>query len=400
MPPRSGHALLRLAASASLLLACTTTPSGSEATSAASGSTSVAATDATAATEASTHATGAAATGTSDASAATEATAATGTTGEPLIPGDDAQIPIFDAEHIYFGGENHRQADVAVTLPSGGEFDQITLNLALGCPNSLCDHWDRYGTIGVVRWPGAEDEGYVEIARFITAYRLPASWALDLTELAPLLRGDVTFRVFIDTWVGPGSDQGEGWLVNASLDYHGGIASPRPLEVIPLWYTSFGSGDPQKPLEDQLSEATFAAVAGADRYHLRTHITGHGFGNTLNCAEFCPREHAYLLNDKDASVKTIWRDDCQETAVQDQYGTWKYPRAGWCPGADVIPWTIDISDQVQAGDNKVRYLTDEYENSCRPDLGVCAGCTAGATCDDGHGQPYYYMSALLIALAD
>ena len=40
-----------------------------------------------------------------------------------------------------------------------------------------------------------------------------ASWDLDVTDLRPLLTGDVTMRAFIDTWVGPGSQYGAGWLL-------------------------------------------------------------------------------------------------------------------------------------------------------------------------------------------
>ncbi|HFE45307.1 MAG TPA: hypothetical protein ENJ18_07400 [Nannocystis exedens] len=318
--------------------------------------------------------------------------------GEMLQPGEDAQVQIFADEHVYFGDENRRQIDVEVALPASGEYDEITLDFALNCPNGLCDHWDRYGTIGVVRWPGAEDEGYVEIARFITAYRLPAAWTLDMTDLRPLLKGDTTIRVFIDTWVGPGSDQGEGWLVDASLNFHGGIPSPRAIEVYPLWYQSFSYGDPMNPVNSQVLSQSFTPPADATSFQLRSHITGHGFGNVDNCAEFCPRVHGYQLNGEGGYAKTIWRDDCPETAVPDQFGTWKFPRAGWCPGADVRPWLIDATETVNPGmENTVVYAVDDYENSCRPDADPCVGCVGGASCDDGHSLPYYYLSALMIA---
>ena len=376
---------------AALLLACTSEPADESATASATASNSGTTGDATTSTTTATEVTSTAAT---DASA----TAATSSTGDPLVLGDDALIPVFEGEHVYFGDVNRRQVDVTVDLPEDGEYDAITLSFALDCPNGLCDHWDRYGTFGVVRWPGAEDEGYVELTRFITAYRLPASWELDLTDLRPLLKGETTLRVFIDTWVGPGHAQGDGWLVDASLDFHGGVPSPRAIDVQPLWYQSFAYGDPMSPVDQQVLAQSFTPPAEASAFAVRSHVTGHGFGNLDNCAEFCPRSHGYQLNGAGGYARTVWRDNCTETAVPDQLGTWTYPRAGWCPGADVIPWTFDVTADVTPGaENTILYAVDDYENTCRPESAQCMGCSPGVTCDDGHSLPYYYMSAVLIA---
>ncbi len=329
--------------------------------------------------------------------ASSTAAAESTTTGADVLPGVDAEIPLFVGEHIYFGDENHRQADVQVSLPVDGAYAKITLDLALGCPDGLCDHWDRYGTIGVVQDPGTDHERFIEVARFITAYRLPAQWSLDVTDLRPLLAGDLTFRVFIDTWVGPGHPQGNGWLVDARLVYEGGVPSPRPIAVLPLWYQTFDAGDATKPVAEQVPVLEIAAPSQATSFRLRTHITGHGFGNTDNCAEFCPKTHGFMVGD-DPYVTTIWRDDCFETAVPDQLGTWTFPRAGWCPGADVIPWEVDLTPSLVPGlSTPITYALATYENTCRPGLDTCVGCNAGATCDDGHSLPFYYLSSLVIA---
>lgn len=390
MRSTSSHAALSSTAPlvALLLFACEPTPSASTSES----------TNPTSDTDQTSASTSTSTSGPSTSSTATNTTESESSGGEVLQPGDDALVQIFVGEHVYFGEENRRQIDVDVALPASGEYDEITLDFALNCPNGLCDHWDRYGTIGVVRWPGAEDEGYVELARFITAYRLPAAWTLDMTDLRPLLKGDTTIRVFIDTWVGPGHEQGEGWLVDASLNFHGGIPSPRAIEVYPLWYQSFSYGDPNNTVDSQVPSQSFTPPADATSFKLRSHITGHGFGNVDNCAEFCARAHGYQLNGGGGYTKTVWRDDCPETAVPDQLGTWKFPRAGWCPGADVVPWLIDATETVLPGvENTVVYAVDEFENSCRPGADPCVGCVGGTSCDDGHGLPYYYLSALMIA---
>jgi hypothetical protein len=83
--------------------------------------------------------------------------------------------------------------------------------------------------------------------------------------------------------------------------------------------------------------------------------------------------------------------------VPDQPGTWKFARAGWCPGATVEPW----GERLAVGDAPVdvRYRMEVYENTCRPDADDCSGCTLGETCgyDGGlHTAPRVRVSGLAI----
>ena len=79
--------------------------------------------------------------------------------------------------------------------------------------------------------------------------------------------------------------------------------------------------------------------------------------------------------------RDVWREDCSETLTEGtQQGTWRYSRAGWCPGAQVFPWDTDVTSAVSgAAEVDVSYRLEDFEW-----LG------------DGD-QPYYYMSAVLIA---
>ena len=53
--------------------------------------------------------------------------------------------------------------------------------------------------------------------------------------------------------------------------------------------------------------------------------------------------------------------------MPNQYGTWVYGRAGWCPGQDVEYNRIDITDQSDIGTNELSYRGlyqgEEYEPS-------------------------------------
>jgi hypothetical protein len=140
--------------------------------------------------------------------------------------------------------------------------------------------------------------------------------------------------------------------------------------------------------------------AGAVELH--SFITGHGQGNLDNCAEFCAKTHSYVVGGKSFD-RRIWREDCASNPVQPQGGTWKYPRAGWCPGSMAQPWVEDISSAAAAGTAvSIAYAPEPYENTCRPDSLACAGCIAGVSCpydDSGHTAPSYAQSALLVVYA-
>lgn len=316
--------------------------------------------------------------------------------------GADVTVDGFVKKPVYFTGtDNQRVVDAEATFPKTGAYAQIILHLSLECPSGKCDAWDRFATLGVVTQKGdkPENDTVLELARFITPYGVGAAWDLDVTDLRPVLRGPLTLRTFIDTWVGPGSAYGNGWLVSASFEMKGGVPEKEAVAVLPIWTMHSGVyGDPSKPLTGSFPEQKPTLPAGATSFAVRALITGHGQGNLENCAEFCPRDHTITVGTTPHKEK-IWRTDCATTAAPGQKGTYKLSRAGWCPGADVRPWVFDVTADV-AGGAKFSYDAATYVNSCRPDAATCEGCSLGTDCkyDGGnHTEPAYFVSAVLIA---
>ncbi|MEM6989900.1 MAG: peptide-N-glycosidase F-related protein [Myxococcota bacterium] len=351
---------------------------------------------------------------TAAATMATESSGATSTAaadedstggGASVEPGPDASVAAFEAAHVFWlgwdDGQNMRALDVDVVFPDPDlAYTSATLHLGLSCPDGACDWWDRKGSIGVVEGAGTDDERLIEIARFVTPYRVGGEWALDVTPLRPLLSGPRTLRVTIDTWVGPGHPNGNGWLVDARVDFVGGVPDERPIEVHPLWpLSNIALGDPATALQEQVPEATVALPTSASRLVLWSVISGHGQGNADNCAEFCPLAHGYDVGGTTVQ-RTVWRDDCGDNPIDTQQGTWTLARAGWCPGDFVAPWVQDVSAALaQRGELTTRYEIQDYVNTCRPDAPVCEGCALGTGCeyDDGnHTPPSLQMSAALI----
>lgn len=329
---------------------------------------------------------------------------ATEDAGPAPVIGTNQTVVALEAAHVFWSGweegQNAREVLSTVTMPPLEEqYERITMNFRLSCPDGACDPWDRLGSFGIVPDPDAEEPSYIELSRFITPYGVGYNWSADVTDLRPLLTGDVTFRVFIDTWVGPGSQFGNGWEVDASFSFIGGEPERPVLDVVPVWpMTRIVYGDPARPVADQLPTQSVTVPEGASALALRTFITGHGQGNAQNCAEFCPQNHTFTVSGTD-HTRNVWRDDCETTSAPNQQGTFQYPRAGWCPGDITHDWTIDLG--APAGDTlDVTYAVDPYENTCRPDAPVCEGCALGNDCewnDSNHTEPNYQMSALLIA---
>lgn len=322
-----------------------------------------------------------------------------------FTPGSDALVPLVQDAHVFWlgwdEGQNQREIDVEVDLPEPGfTYDAVTLTLRLSCPEGGCDWWDRKGSLGVLADPGAEDSPVWELVRFMTPYRVGGTWSLDVTPLQPLLQGHQTLRIYIDTWVGPGHANGDGWLVDAQLEYVGGVPDEVPTRVVPLWPgRELTLGDPMNPLADQLGPIALETPPETSKVELWSVITGHGQGNLDNCAEFCQLAHGFLVGDSPVQ-RTIWRDDCDQNPIQGQQGTWTLPRAGWCPGDVVQPWREDVTPHASPGTTvQVQYAAEDYENSCRPDAPVCTGCALGTGCEyDGgnHTPPTVFVSSAAI----
>jgi hypothetical protein len=298
--------------------------------------------------------------------------------------GQDQTVSAFQSRHVYFKGDadNQRIVKQSVDFPASLQlFSQITLKLSLRCPSPSCDAWDRLGALSLT----LDDGRKLELARFITPYGVGVTWSVDVTELAPVLVGRREVEVFIDTWVGPGHSQGAGWLVDASFEFKGGRPSAVPLAVLPVFEAqSVDYGDPAKASDQRRSITLPPGSFGQAK--LRTFITGHGQGNTENCAEFCPKTHTLQVQEQKFS-KQIWRDDCSRTQTDGrQAGTWTTSRAGWCPGATVTPWeqAITLGGQTL----EISYTPESYVNDRRTGYD-----------DGGHTAPYYRLSAALILFA-
>ncbi len=287
---------------------------------------------------------------------------------------DVVEVEALDSVHQYFGDDDRRTVEEEVSFPEG-TWEQVGLVLELDCPEgAICDHWDRAGSLELVLDPDDEESEVVEVLRHITPYRMGMCQFVDVTAMGGLLEGERAIRSFIDTWVGPGHQEGAGWEVSARFFFFPGVEET-PSEVINIWERhsiTVGEVDEGERVEDQVESLEFELPQEFERVEAHLTTTGHSFGNTHNCAEFCQMRHDLEINGESFAINP-WRDDCADNPVSPQAGTWEHNRNGWCPGAVSMGDGIDITAHVDRGSNALDFdilLADgqAYDNQSPADL--------------------------------
>lgn len=283
-------------------------------------------------------------------------------------------VQTMDEIVIEYNTENSRNFYGTYALPQHiGSYDQITANLLVECPSSTgdCDNWDRRAFIDVK----GPDGNWIEIIRYITPYGVGCSHAIDLTDYASLLQGEVEFRMFIDTW-GTG-----GWQISLDLTYNQGTPQYLYSNVEELWDGNWELGNPTNLQPVDIANYTFDSNIVSS--HLRLSNTGHGWGtnNSQNAAEFYEATNFIDIDGIEYYEQHLWNNcDPNPDSCTGQQGTWYFSRAGWCPGAIAHPNIVDLTSEINKGTVDFSYRFDPtYEDFCHPDN---PNCITGVTCDD------------------
>ncbi len=309
------------------------------------------------------------------------------------------EFTIFERTH-YTGGWA-ASIDGTIDIPEDlSNYNKLEVELLRGCPNADmnyddagCDDYDR---IARLYFCDSDGSNCYEIAKWITPFdRQPHS----LTNITPFLS---SFK----------SSEGEnkilrfqesGWpnsLLTLRLRfYEGDTSTGTPQEIYPLWN---GTVQFNPDYDENRPVNVFSVPNNATKVEFVSYITGHGWGSSgcFNCCEFCNTRHIFSVNggvyefnqefpDASSSNHCMNPNTIQSTGViPNQYGTWGYGRAGWCPGRDVEPYTMDITNYVAIGDENVM----DY-NACRV-LGN--SCVAPPTCAGDGYCPEIAMSSYII----
>lgn len=310
------------------------------------------------------------------------------------------EVTIWDGELIGSGWSSTKKRKT-VTLPSAKEmekFDTVELDFAQHCSandDTSCPDWDRETNIYVCGAPNTDLPGEVTpctakkakqecactaadgapakgqrtcneagtgfgacvcpcsalFARHISSYKRQARWVTDLSPLLPMLAkgGKTTFAYHsVDKW-----------KLTGKLRLSNRKKPTKAVKLVRLFtgkqFNEKYNGE-QKPVEVEVPKT-------AKKVRFATILTGHGSGtDKLNCAEFCKHTHHFGVSTGGAKAFTVTKshanagtgDGCTKQIVDgmvpNQFGTWPYGRAGWCPGLDVKVWNKDVTNAIKPGE--------------------------------------------------
>ena len=213
-----------------------------------------------------------------------------------------------------------------------------------------CPEWDRITSLHLCEnRPADAGKDFVEVCdlevgRWITGYTSEGRWVHDISPLLAALPSGQTARFkykAIDNHP-------------ITLDFRfTTTGQARPTQLIPL----YSGGQLTACTNDRYEPMDVTIPAEATRVELAAVITGHSFGKeSKNCAEFCNHEHHFVVGGEtytedhpEANDYYGCRDAVDIGVYPNQYGSWIFGRAGWCPGQEVPMWRQDVTDQITAG---------------------------------------------------
>lgn len=244
--------------------------------------------------------------------------------------------------------------------PAEFAFGRVTLTLEIHDAGAAWDEWDRCGEISVIDAEGRK----FGILPFITSYRTPCRWDVDVTHFRPILAG----KTKIEIAAGTNFYKNRGYMMSASLDFHHGDAAAEPFRVVPLWHGTAHYRSDENHFSDFFKPQRVEIPEGAALARIFTTTTGHS-----QIGEFVPSKRAILVGAAAAEPSSpapearryeniLWKDDCYLNPNRPQFGTWKFSRAGWAPGDIVHPWILDVTADVVPGKAaEFRYEPSRYD---------------------------------------
>lgn len=184
-----------------------------------------------------------------------------------------------------------------------------------------------------------------ELARYITPYGIGLdlgkgfTWVYDVSDYRKLLHDSV--HLSAGNW--------QEWL-DMSFAFVKGTPARDVKSIQNLWNGQPAYGT-STSIEKFLHPITVKLDPNTNNWRVKMRTTGHGFGGTDNCSEFCPRLHSIDVDGTTRFKDTMFRYDCSQNPVYPQGGTWVYSRSNWCPGSYVKTYDYELSPYGKAGDS-------------------------------------------------
>ena len=299
---------------------------------------------------------------------------------------------------VLTGEEYAEYQDGILVLPDNiADFDTLEIDVVMECPNTNgyelgnCGAWDYLAYMWLWEDPpatdgsgksedgevdtGDGDTGEIEIAepdtgeadtgeaeepppptgqwhemaRFITTYHREARWVIDASHALAWL-GEGGSRTVRFEWAPAWNTQPT--LITTRFRFSNRAKTGRPVQITHLYTggsfnSSYNSAHPALEVD---------VPSDVSRVELVAITTVHGMDDG-NCAEFCDHAHTFNINGSefvqnldDPGLSSGCADKVGEGVVPNQGGTWWFGRGGWCPGARVDPFVIDVTELLTPGE--------------------------------------------------
>lgn len=271
---------------------------------------------------------------------------------------------------------NQHSAQGDYVFPSHvGAFNNIMAHFEYNCVNGNCDSYDRVGGVRIRNYRGE----WVELFRYISPFGMECADDLDVSDYTSLLQGLVELEYYMELWSGSGTNP------NLLFTFTKGTPDYLYADVDEIWFDTYSFGDYANQQPVPVVDYPFNDNAQAASLKITT--TGHNWSsgtnntnNTGNAAEFYEATHHVLINGQNTYDQHLWRECNPHPTGCESYGTWYYPRSGWCPGSIGLVWDYDLSAYLNAGHAELFYQFDPtYLDLCHPNH---PDCVNGVTCTD------------------
>ncbi len=302
-------------------------------------------------------------------------------------PGDTTVITAHQKTDMTWYGAYDAWAE----FPDGAQtYHKILLKYTMGCATGGCSDWDYTTQIQLriptgqldssissidtlstnplvidTTWNVFEVEESYEMARVITPYggSLPNDWEhefiFDVTDYYPLLRDSVKVRAFYSGW-------SSGFSVTTDFIFIEGTP-PRTVLSVENIYSGYKDYLNSSAFESEfLHSKNMALQTGAQGAMVRVIPSGHGFVNSINCAEFCEKDYYLKVNNQQVATQAMWRNDCGLNPIWPQAGTWLYDRANWCPGDKALHYDHDVSSYLTGNNLDIDIDIEPYSYTVPP----------------------------------
>jgi len=280
---------------------------------------------------------------------------------ESLEPARKRRPPLHVEVFNHVLTDNRKTAyDTEVGLPPAScAFGRVILTLDIHDAGKDWDEWDRCGEVSVWDADGVKRG----IVPFITSYRTPCHWAVDVTHFRPYLAG----KTKIEVSAGTNFYKNRGYMMSVSLDFHHGTPELEPYRVVPLWVGTARYKSAENHFTDFFEPQTVKIEEEVRGARIFTTTTGHS-----QVGEFTPSKRALVFAPEKGAggeqrfENVLWKTDVYLNPNRPQFGTWQYSRAGWAPGDVVRPWWVDLTPRLQPGKlAELRYEPSAYDFSGR-----------------------------------